>query len=266
MFCCLTGQSLGQSVSTLMGARQAGMGYASSTSKDEWALFSNVGALGKTQQLSTAFAYEAVPALVGANRMAAVLNVPLRWANAGLGMFRFGDAIYSEQIISLGIGNQFGITSLGVKLNYIQYRAEGFGVQNTVSIDFGGITQLTDQISIGAYINNLTQSSLQTRDGDKLPTRLVVGIGLKPSEKVFISTELEKDIDYKPTWRTGLEYSVYKNLFFRTGYALNPQAGFFGLGFHKNKLKIDYAIRFGQLSGAAHQASAIYLIPKKTKK
>jgi hypothetical protein len=66
--------------------------------------------------------------------------------------------------------------------------------------------------------------------------------------------------------RTGLEYSVFKNLFFRTGYVLNPQAGFFGLGFHKNKLKIDYAIRFGQLSGAAHQASAIYLIPKKNKK
>ncbi|MFN6090008.1 MAG: hypothetical protein ACK47E_14790 [Cyclobacteriaceae bacterium] len=262
----MNSQLAGQSVSTLMGARQAGMGYASSTPKDEWALFSNVGALGKTQQLSTAFAYEAVPALVGANRMAAVLNVPLRWANAGLGMFRFGDAIYSEQIISLGIGNQFGITSLGAKLNYIQYRAEGFGVQNTVSIDFGGITQLTDQISIGAYINNLTQSSLQTRDGDKLPTRLVVGIGLKPSEKVFISTELEKDIDYKPTWRTGLEYSVYKNLFFRTGYALNPQAGFFGLGFHKNKLKIDYAIRLGQLTGTAHQASATYLIPKKAKK
>jgi hypothetical protein len=94
----------------------------------------------------------------------------------------------------------------------------------------------------------------------------VVGIGLKPSEKVFISTELEKDIDYKPTWRTGLEYSVYKNLFFRTGYALNPQAGFFGLGFHKNKLKIDYAIRLGQLTGTAHQASATYLIPKKAKK
>ena len=249
-----------------MGARQAGMGYASSTPKDEWALFSNVGALGKTQQLSTAFAYEAVPALVGANRMAAVLNVPLRWANAGLGMFRFGDAIYSEQIVSLGVGNQFGITSLGIKLNYIQYRAEGFGIQNAFSIDFGGITELTEQITIGAYINNVTQSSLQTRDGDNLPTRLVVGIGLKPSEKVFITTELEKDINYKPTWRTGLEYSVYKNLFFRTGYAVNPQAGFFGLGFCKNKLKIDYGIRFGQFSGAAHQASATYLIASKDAK
>ncbi len=249
-----------------MGARQAGMGHASSTSKDEWALFNNIGALGKIQQPSAAFAYEAVPALDGANRMAAVYNLPLHWASIGLGAFRFGDAIYSEQIISLGIGNQFGITSLGIKLNYIQYRAEGFGVQNTMSIDFGGITQLTDQISIGAYINNLTLSSLQTRDGDNLPTRLVVGIGLKPSEKVFVTIELEKDVDYKPTWRTGLEYSVYKNLFFRTGYSVNPQAGFFGLGFHKSKLKIDYAIRFGQLSGAAHQASATYLIAPKNKK
>ncbi|MCX8490924.1 MAG: hypothetical protein ORN54_07640, partial [Cyclobacteriaceae bacterium] len=66
MFFLFAGQSTGQSVSTLMGARQAGMGYASSTTTDEWSLFNNIGALGKIKQPSAAFAYEAVPALVGA--------------------------------------------------------------------------------------------------------------------------------------------------------------------------------------------------------
>jgi hypothetical protein len=260
------GYSFAQSVSTLIGARQAGMGYASSATVDEWSLFNNIGGLGKATQKSVGFAYEAVPSLIGANRMAAVFNVPTKWSNVGFGIFRFGDNIYSEQLLSLGIGNQLGITSLGAKINYIQYRAEGFGTHSTFSIDFGGITELTKQLSIGAYITNLTQSSLQTQDGDRLPSRLVLGLGIKPSEKVFITTEIEKDLDYKPTWRTGLEYSVYKSLFFRTGYNFNPQAGFFGLGFKKKNLKIDYAIRFNQLAGTAHQASAIYLIPSKNKK
>jgi hypothetical protein len=258
--------SYAQSVSTLIGARQAGVGYASSALADEWGLFNNIGGIGKIKQQSVAFAYEAVPSLIGANRVAAVWNATTKWFNTGLGAFRFGDAIYSEQVLSAGIGNQFGITSLGVKVNYIQYRAEGFGTQSTVSVDFGGITELTKQLSIGAYITNLTQASLPTRDGDRLPTKLTLGLGITPSEKVFITTEIEKDLDYKPTWRTGLEYSVYKSVFVRTGFQLNPSTPFFGLGYKKKNLKIDYAIRFNQLAGTAHQASAIYLITSKSKK
>ncbi len=262
----LAGPVYTQSVSTLMGARQAGMGYTSSSLGDEWSLFNNIGGLGKISQKSTGYSYEAVPSLIGANRMAAIFNAPIKWGAIGVGVYRFGDAVYSEQMISAGIGNQFGITSLGLKFNYIQYRAEGFGTHSIVCIDFGGITQLTEELSIGAYVTNLTQSSLPTQDGDRLPTQLVIGIGIKPSEKVILSTEIQKEVDFKPTWRAGLEYSFYQNVFFRTGYHFTPQKAFFGLGFKKGKLKIDYAIQFNPLIGTAHQASAIYLIPAKNKK
>lgn len=254
--------SYAQSVSTLIGARQAGMGYASSTSTDEWGLFNNVGGIGKINQQSVCFSYEAVPSLVGANRMAAVWNATTKWFNTGLGAFRFGDAIYSEQVLSVGIGNQFGITSLGAKVNYIQYRAEGFSTQSTMSLDFGGITELTKELSIGAYITNLTQASLPTRDGERLPTKLTLGIGITPSEKIFISTEIEKDLDYKPTFRTGLEYSIYKSVFARTGFQFNPSSASFGLGYKKKNLKVDYAVRFNSLIGTVHQASAVYFISK----
>ncbi len=255
-----------QSVSTLIGARQAGMGYASSATSDEWSLFNNIGGIGKIKQQSVGFAYEVTPALIGGNRMAAVWNATTRWFNTGISAFRFGDNIYSEQVLSAGIGNQFGITSLGAKINYIQYRAEGFGTQSALSVDFGGITELTEQLSIGAYITNLTQASLQTRDGDRLPTKLTLGLGVAPSEKIFIATEIEKDLDYKPTWRTGLEYVIHKSVFARTGFQFNPSNTFFGLGYKKKNLKVDYAVRFNSLLGTSHQASAAYLISTKVKK
>ena len=264
LFCAQ--QSVAQSISTLMGARQTGMANTSATHSDEWSLFNNIAGLASLKNKSVGFAYEAVPSLLGANRMAVAVTTNQRWGNIGFGVFRFGDDIYSEQLISAGFANQIGVTSLGIKVNYVQYRADGFGTSNTVTLDFGGITQLTPQINIGAYVNNLTQSALRNRDGDRLPTQLVLGVGVKPSEKIFITTELQKDIDYKPTWRTGLEYSIYKSVFVRTGFNFNPQAAFFGLGFHKKNLKVDYAIRFNQLAGTTHQASAIYLIPAKEKK
>jgi hypothetical protein len=249
-----------------MGARQAGMGYAGATVADEWSLFNSIGGLGKLTKNSFGFCYEAVPSLIGADRMAAVYNSAHRWGNWAIGAFRFGDALYSEQMMSAGFSNQFGITSLGAKINYLQYRAEGFGTRAAMSVDLGGITQLTRELSIGAYITNLTQSTLQNQDGDRLPTQLVIGLGIKPSKKVYVSTELQKDIDYQPTWRTGIEYTLYKTFLFRTGYNFNPQAAFFGLGFHKKNLKVDYAIRFNQLPGSSHQATATYVIPTKEKK
>src|SRR5882672_7911571 len=173
-----------QSSSTLMGARGAGLGYTSAALEDEWALFNNVAGLARVEQVSTAFAYELRPALTGANRTAASIAAPIKIGTLGVGIFRFGDDLYSEHMLSLGVGNQIGNTSLGVKINYIQYRAESFGVTTAVSADFGGITKITSQFSLAAYITNLTQSKLIGSNGERLPTKLTVGLAFRPTEKI----------------------------------------------------------------------------------
>lgn len=250
-----------QSTSTLMGARAAGMGYTSATLTDEWVLFNNVGGIGKIKQANAAFAYEIRPALTGANRMAAEVTCPTKIGALALGLFRFGDDVYSEQLASFGFGNHLGNTSLGTKINYVQYRAEGFGINNGITFDFGGITTITPQILVGAYITNLTQSKLNNTD-QLLPTKLTLGVGFKPIDNIFLSTEIEKYLDYQTTWRGGLEYAIYKKMFLRTGFNLNPNAGYVGFGGQKNKLKVDYAFRYNQLLGSSHHASAIYLLVK----
>jgi len=263
----ITKVSNAQSISTLMGARAAGMGYASSGLADEWALFNNVGVIGSQDFLSAAVAYEIRAQLTNANRMAFAFNSPIRWGVASLGAFRFGDDLYSEQIISAGFGNKFGIASLGAKANFIQYRAEGFGTNHAFSLDFGGIAQLTDKLSIGAYITNLNQASMSNDyQSERLPTKLTAGLTFKPLENILITTELDKDLDYAATWRTGLEYSFKEKFFFRTGFNLNPQTGFFGIGMRKKKLHADYAIQFNSITGASHQASVCYRISRNEKK
>lgn len=257
--------TIAQSISTQMGARATGMGYASSGSKDEWSMFNNIGALGKITEAHAGFAYEVQSQLKNANRMAAVFNKPFKWGTPSVGLFRFGDDLYSEQVISLGFGNQIGISSLGIKANLIQYQADGFGVSTALSIDFGGLTQLTEKLSIGAYITNLTQSRIG-REDERLPTRLVGGLSYQPDKNIFITTELVKELDYATTWRTGLEYSFHQKIFFRTGFNLKPNAAFFGIGAHKKKLKFDYAIQLNRLVGASHQASINYWFTQKQKK
>jgi hypothetical protein len=245
-----------------MGARGAGMAFTSATLRDEWSLFNNVGGLAPNKNASAAFAYEARPGIPGANLTAAVFNSPFKIGTASLGLFRFGDDLYSEQIISAGYGNQFGITSLGLKINYIQYHADGFGIRHAVSLNFGGISQLTPHLAVGACIVNLNQPRISSFDQERLPTKLVAGISYTTSEQMMIAAELEKDLDYEVTVKGGMEYAVHKKFLFRTGFNLHPQSAFFGLGYIFHRLKIDYAFQYNSSLGGAHQASAIYRVEK----
>ena len=258
--------AIAQSVSTLMGARGAGIGYASATLRDEWSLLNNVGGLSSADQVSSSFAYEAMPALMGANRTAAVFSLPVKVGVVGVALFRFGDDLYNEQIISAGYSNKFGIASLGLKVNYIQYRAEGFGTRNAVSLNFGGIAQITPQILVGAYIVNLNQPRLSSIDKERLPTKLVAGLSFKPIERIILVTEIEKDLEYDPTVKGGIEYQVHKKVCVRTGFNFHPSTAFFGLGFLIRKIKIDYALQYTIGLSGAHQASAIYRFETKKKK
>jgi hypothetical protein len=253
-----------QSVNTFIGARGTAMGNTSSCIANEWSMFNNVGGLSKTTTPTTAFSYEARPALTGANRMAFVFASPLKIGTAGFGLFRFGDDVYSEQIISAGYGNTFGLASLGVKVNYIQYRADGFGSKGLVSISAGGIAQLTPKLSIGVHIVNLTQQKISNDYGKEyLPTILVVGIGLKASEKVFVVTEIEKDLSYASNVKAGLEYWAHKKFAVRTGFNSYPSSGFLGFGFKPKKFTLDYAYRYEPNLGGSHQATVSYVIKSK---
>jgi hypothetical protein len=250
-------QASGQSVFTPMGARSMGMAGASATLSDGWALFNNVAGMAGQKQ-ACAFAYEVAPQMPGANRMAAIAQMQMGSFTGGIGFFRFGDALYNEHLISFAMAHRIGITALGARVNYNQYRADGFGSLYTFSADVGGITQLTSKIRVGAYLTNITQSSLNSGSGERLPTRMVVGAGFQFSPKFLASTEIEKDLDYPIIWRTGFEYEVRKNIFFRTGYQLQPSVIYVGLGGTRKRLTIDYAMRYHFLLGMIHQASATF--------
>lgn len=256
LFTCF-GLASAQSVSTQIGARANGMGYASAALFDAWSVFNNPAGSAKLESTAAGFTYDLHPTPVGANRTAAVIAVPIRPIGVITGgAYRFGDDLYNEHVISAGFASKFGLASLGMQVNYIQYAAEGFGTKGVASVSLGGIAELTPQLSIGAYIVNLNQPKISGEE--KLPTRLVAGLGFKPVEKLFIATELEKDLDIDPTWKMGLEYAFHKKFSARTGYNVQPNTGFFGLGFKTKKLTIDYTVQYTVSLSFSHQASIGY--------
>jgi hypothetical protein len=239
-----------------MGARANGLGYTSSALYDTWGVFNNIAGIAKIENTTAAFTYDLRPSLTGANRTAAVVALPLKTGVLGGGAYRFGDDLYNEHVITAGFSNKFGLAALGAQVNYIQYRTEGFGSKGVWSFNLGGIAELTPQFSVGAYIININQPSIS--ENEKLPTRLVAGISFTPIDKLFIATEIEKDLDYDPTWKAGIEYKFHTKFCARSGYNINPNTAFFGLGFKTKKFTIDYALQYSTVLSSSHQASAAY--------
>ncbi|HOO08781.1 MAG TPA: hypothetical protein PKW06_02445 [Cyclobacteriaceae bacterium] len=248
-----------------MGGRSAALGNASSTLSDNWSLFNNAAGLSKTQSKNVNFAYAVNPALPGANRMAAAINLPLRMGALGGGVFKFGDELYSEQIISAGYANQFGLASLGATVSYVQYRAEGLGTRSALAIHFGGIATLTPKVSVGAYIANVNQPNISAT-GEKLPVRMASGALFHPEEKLGLLLEIEKDLHYAPTIKGGVEYEIYKKVKARTGFNLNPNSIHGGVGYQSARLNIDYALQYNTAIKTAYQLSMGYAFSNRKEK
>jgi hypothetical protein len=208
-----------QSTSMLMGARAQALGYTTSCVKDEWALFNNIGGLSDVKNTTTSFSYHAYPLFKTFNRMSAVICIPTKIGVIGTGVFSFGDKTYNEQVLSAGFSNQFGIASLGVKVNYIQYQAEGFGSTGVFTVSMGGIATLTRQLMVGAHITNINQPKIaRNGEGETVPTKLNAGLAFKPSDKVFLSGEIEKDISRDAILKVGIEYQFHKKFDYAMGY------------------------------------------------
>lgn len=254
----LNDPSNAQSSSTLFGARSHGLGNTSACLGDEWSLFNNVGGLSEIKKASVSISYHARPQLEGANRMAASVAVPLRRGTAAIGTYRMGGDIFNEQIISSGFSNKLGLASIGIKANYIQYNAEGFGAKRLLSVSMGGIASITPDFKIGAHITNINQARISEKSDERLPAILTAGFSFSPSRQMYIAAEVEKDLDHQATLKAGAEYQPLKKILIRSGVNLYPNIFFFGFGFIGSQIKINYALEHSLPAGVGHQASVCY--------
>jgi hypothetical protein len=252
--------AMAQSAYPLIGARGAGVGYASGCFGDEWSIFNNPSGIAYVERPVASLAFESVPGSPAFNRAAFAFAMPVSLGAASFGIFRFGDDLYREQVLCVGYGNKFGLAALGAKLQYISYYIEGFGRRSVFSFSFGGIAQLTPWLKFGAHVVNLSQPEIT--EGEKIPTWLIAGACIKASEKVTALIEVEKDIDYKPKVKAGIEYRFLTRFTGRTGININPRAGFFGFGFNPGKYKLDYAYNWNPTILTRHQLTISYTYQK----
>ncbi len=246
-----------------MGARAFSMANTSVTLTDCWSSFHNVAGISGVEVPTSGFAYLSRYGIAGLNSLAITAVVPTRPVHLSVDAYRFGDDLWSEHMLSVGAANKIGFVRLGMRLSYLQMRAEGYGSRSRLMLHFGGIVELWPTFTMGAYVHNLSQSRVSNEPYEALPVVMKVGFSYKPVPELMLNAEVEKDAVYEARLKAGMEYMIKDRFALRAGIYTQPVAHFFGVGFQAQRVSVDYGLSSDYRLGYTHQASVNYVLKRE---
>lgn len=269
--CVLTTRAQGSGPG-VRGARAAALGNASATLSDVWAMGNNVAGLGQVQQAAAGFYAENRYLLKALNTVAVVAAIPLGTVESGhaksgvLGVEaqRFGGKLYSEQRVGVGYGYRGGLVSIGAQVAVLQVSIEGLGSRRVLAGSLGGQAELVPKrLVFGAYLYNLNQARLADYQEERVPTVLKAGLSYRPSERVMLNIETEKDVEQQADFKAGVEYRVIEALALRAGLRTLTEEATGGVGFRAGQLQIDYAAAWHSALGLSQHVGVAFSFDKK---
>ena len=236
-----------------LGASSSAMGDASVTSVNSWALFNNPGATGALTSTVVMATYQNRYNIEGFHVVGGGGIIHTRLINVGVKYFKFGDDFFNQQLLGIVISNKLQMVSLGGGVSIVQTHAEGLKDERKIIGEFGGLAEITELISFGAHIFNF-------KHGVQHPTTMKAGLQVAPLENIGINLEVQKQLETREQFKTGIQYGLLDFLILRTGVNLqgydngtNTNATF-GFGIDANGFLMDYSFTNGEI-GAIHELS-----------
>jgi hypothetical protein len=245
---------------TAVGARSGSLAGVSSVQEDLWAVANNPAGLGGYRHLSAATTAGQRFLMKELGSYAVALSVPE--GNGSLGFFAMfsGYRSYIDQKLSLCYGRQFGDRLLfGTSLVYIYQKASRDAASiHQVSYEIGTIIFLSKKVKLAFTTFNPFQLYYKNQTYASLPSIFKLGLSVEYSPSLFIYTECEKDLDFSPVLKIGIEY-IYRELFFiRGGIRIFPASWSFGAGLIHDHLLFEFCSSWHQYLGFTPMISLQY--------
>jgi hypothetical protein len=250
-----------------IGGRSAGMANSSVTLNDFWSIHNNQAGLTGVKNFSAGMYYEDRFGLKNLSLKAGAIVLPTKSGGVfGLSMTYFGYSQYNESKIGLAYAKSFGEKfSVGIQLDYLStHIAENYGNRSAVAGEIGLRYQINTKLCIAGHIFNLNRAKIADYNDERIPTVARLGLSYAFSGKIIVTAESEKDIQYDPVFKAGIEYHPIDMLYFRTGISTNPVLNAFGFGLEFKNFKLDFAASYHQTLGFTPQFSIIFNTVKST--
>jgi len=267
IFCFLLNaqQVFAQQHPSFRGARASGMAVQGINLPSPYSALTNPATLAETSVISIFSGVEERMNLAAFRTVAAGVVLPIQEHFGGsIAFARMGNAVYNEQVFSVGIAHSLEGVQLGVRTELLQYLAQDVDSRAVPLIHFGVTTQLTEELNLGALVTNVFQAGF---DGDffrQVPSAVAIALKYNILSSLKILVEVEKESIQATAFGLGLEYFPTEHLALRTGFQNNPRLIAFGMGYRMENIWFDYAFQLNGLPGNVHQVSGVFTIPRKS--
>ncbi len=148
----------------------------------------------------------------------------------GLGVFRFGDAIYNFSRLNMAYAKQIGLFSLGISTELLIWHVSETSNTYKPIINLGGRAQiLAQKLWIGAQTINLLQTNLRPSQQETIPSVITIGMYYKPQQNVSLLAAYEIQTYQNPKPKLAIDYTFSPPLKIQVGIVgttINYHAGF----------------------------------------
>jgi hypothetical protein len=250
-----------------LGSRSAALGGTSACLSDIWAVGNNQAGLGYLKNITLGAYYDNKFLLKDLNTGAAAVAFPIKKMGVlAVSYVQTGNKLYKESKYGFAYARAFGENiSIGIQLNYQRvFIGEGYNQRKGFFTGEVGLqAKVLKNLTLGAHVYNPTLTKMTDYNNERIPVIFKLGMLYKFSEKVFIAVEGEKDLDYKPYMKFGIEYAPIKQIYIRTGISTNPFQNGIGVGLNLGGLKIDVSSTIHPQLGVSPQMGLSYLFGKQ---
>jgi hypothetical protein len=235
-----------------------GSGPFQSTDQSHWSLFRNMAGLAKSDHNRIALGYQIPYNLKELQSLALGIIIP-KPAKLGVSFYQSGTDGLINQQLAISASMALSRLSLGIRAKYWSVTVSGNNSLHSISLDAGIQIHISDQVLVGVFMSNLSQSKLSTNE--TIPVTWHSGISYRPGPKLLFQIEAGHVLGYHWEFTSGIEYVIKEKFFTRTGYNVPTKGHYWGLGFHSDPIEIDYAVDLHPYLGITHQAGISFYWP-----
>jgi hypothetical protein len=244
-----------------IGSRQAGMGRASVALTDFWNIQNNQAGIALTDKISCGIYYENRFLINELSMKSAAVVVPTKIGVLGATFNHFGYSLYNDIKVGLVYARSFGpYFRIGVQLDYLKTTlGENYGSRSNVTFELGIQSDITENITIGAFVYNPVRVKMAEYDNEKVPAIFRFGISWKITESLLTTLEAEKNTAINPIiLRGGIEYRIKEKFFIRGGFSTMQEIFSMGFGMQIKFIRFDISAIMHQSLGFSPQSNLVF--------